>query len=48
MLIYYFELKKAVFWFMDFQQPSLGGIQKPLGSLFTLFRAVSVALNRIA
>jgi hypothetical protein len=47
-LIYYFELKKAAFWFMDFQQPSLGGIQKPLESLFTLFRAVSVALNRSA
>jgi hypothetical protein len=29
-LIYYFELKKAAFWFMDFEQPSLGDIQKPL------------------
>jgi len=47
-LIYYFELKKAAFWFMDFQPPSLGGIQIPLESLFTLFRAVSAALNRSA
>jgi hypothetical protein len=47
-LIYYFELKKAAFWFMDFEQPSLGDIQKPLGSLVTLFRAVSAALNRSA
>jgi hypothetical protein len=31
MLIYYFELKKAAFWFIDFQQPSLGDIQMPLG-----------------
>ena len=31
MLIYYFELKKAAFWFNDFQQPSLGDIQMPLG-----------------
>jgi hypothetical protein len=47
-LIYYIELKKAAFWFMDFEQPSLGDIQKPLGSLVTLFRAVSAALNRSA
>ena len=31
MLIYYFELKKAAFWFIDFQQPSLGDIQIPMG-----------------
>jgi hypothetical protein len=31
MLIYYFELKKVAFWFIDFQQPSLGDIQMPLG-----------------
>jgi hypothetical protein len=31
MLIYYFELKKVAFWFIDFQQPSLGDIQIPMG-----------------
>ena len=41
MLIYYFELKKAAFWFNDFQQPSLGDIQMPLGLCDLPFRGLA-------
>lgn len=45
MLIYYFELKKAAFWFNDFQQPSLGDIQMPKERRFKVLRAVPVAMK---